>query len=70
MYIKSSTYIAHNIRYTCTFSGGYGFCLATHSAWPIRRRGIQKISFYEWPIVQDTGAPTTHDKPGSLRCSV
>jgi len=23
-------------------------------------------SFYLWPIVQDTGAPTTHDKPCSL----
>ena len=24
----------------------------------------------EWPIVQDTEAPTTHDKPGSLTCPV
>ena len=51
--------------------GGYCFCLATHSdALPIRRRGIQIVSFYKWPIVQDTGAPTTLDKPGSLTCPV
>ena len=24
--------------------------------------------YLTWPIVQDTGAPTTHGKPGSLTC--
>jgi len=35
---------------------------------PIWRRGIQIVSFYKWPIMQDTGAPTTHmyDKPNFL----
>jgi len=34
----------------------------THSdALPIRRRGIQIFSLNKWPIVEDTGAPTTHD---------
>ena len=38
-------------------------CLMTHSdPLPIRRRGIHIASFYKWPIVQDTGSPTTHDK--------
>ena len=36
---------------------------------PIRRRGIHihVVNFYYWPIVQDTGAPTTYDKPGQGR---
>jgi len=33
----------------------------------IRRRGKQIVSFYKWPKVQDTEAPTTHDKRGSLK---
>jgi len=28
--------------------------------------GKEIVSFFYWPIVQDTGAPITHDKPGSL----
>jgi len=44
--------------------------LTTHSDIPIRHRGMQFVRFYKWPIVQNTGAPTTHDKPGSLTCPV
>jgi len=36
----------------------------------IRHRGIKIVSFYKWTILQDTGAPTAHDKPGSLTCPV
>jgi len=49
---------------------GGGVCLTTHTDIPIRRRGIQTVSSYSWSIVQDTGAPTTHDKTGSLTCPV
>jgi len=28
------------------------------------------VSFYQWPTVQDTGAPKTKDKPCSLMCPV
>ena len=47
---------------------GYCVYLLSHSDIPIRHRGIQTVRFYQWPIVHDTGAPTTHDKPGSLTC--
>jgi len=36
----------------------------------IRHRGIKIVSFYQLTILQDTGAPTAHDKPGSLTCPV
>ena len=41
--------------------------LATHSDNPFRRRA--SVSFY-FLLVQDTEAPTTHDKPGSFTCPV
>jgi len=42
----------------------------SNDAWdiPIRCRGIQIVSLYWWPIVQDTGEPITHDKPSALTC--
>ena len=49
--------------------GGYCFCFVTHSGFAQSASG-HKDSFYKWRIVQDTGAPTTHDKPGSLTCPV
>jgi len=60
--------VSNAVKTTCKRieSRGYCFCLAL----PIRRRCIQIVSFYLWTIVQDTGAPTTHDKPGSLTCPV
>ena len=36
----------------------------------IRGRGIQIVSFYRWPIMEDNGAPTRHDNPVSLGCPV
>jgi len=44
--------------------------LTTYSNIPIRRQGIQIVSFSKWPIVQNNGAPTTHDKPATLMCPV
>ena len=44
--------------------------LTTHSDIPLRRRGKHIVSFCLWPILQDTGAPTTHNKPGFLMCRV
>jgi len=46
---------------------GHCFCLATHLGFAHSAPGIQIVSFYsEWPIVQGTRAPTTHDKPEVL----
>ena len=51
---------------------GGGLLLFSNALWllPIWRRDIQIISFYQWPIVQDTGVTTTCDKPGILTCSL
>jgi len=42
-------------------------CTQTFPFW---RQDIQAVRFYYWPIVQDSGVPTAHDKPGSLTCPV
>jgi len=58
-------------RLLASWVGGYCFYLSdalgrfAHKLW---RRSIQIVSFYSLHIVQNTGAPTTHDKPGSLTC--
>jgi len=43
---------------------------APGDALPIRCRGIRIVSFYWWPIVQDTGAPTTHDKRAQCKALI
>jgi len=50
-----------------------GLCvyLTTHSDIPMRRVGIQMVSFVlvaHSARLQFTEAPTTHDKPGSFTC--
>ena len=59
------TLIGHVVKpFNCL--GGLCVYLTMHSDIPIRCRGIQIVNFNYWPTVQDTGAPPTHDKPGSL----
>ena len=58
------------LTFTECRGGGGNTAFRTQTLCPFGVGRIPMVSFYQWPYVQDTGAPTIHGKPGSLTCPV